>query len=202
MRSSVRLGRQSVELLAKAREGNDRDGAAELCLAEDEREHRDEDVLLGQDEKPRHFGRPALQGIVEYERGAVLTARLVPGVVDVGPGASLTIATPSSSVRHDSATSAASPSTTPAVAIAIRVIACSVPHLVRPGTRGRLERERHPGRRPVTGSAVDLDLAAVGLDDSVDHREAEPDALALLLRGEERVEDLRRGPAGCRLPCP
>ena len=44
-------------------------------------------------------------------------------------------------------------------------------------------------RVPLPGDALDLDVAAVRLDDAVDDGEAEADPLALVLRREERVED-------------
>jgi len=47
--------------------------------------------------------------------------------------------------------------------------------------------QENPERRAATRRGLDLDLAVVHLDDTVDHRQ--PDTCPLLLRGEVQVED-------------
>src|SRR5215211_8754607 len=59
---------------------------------------------------------------------------------------------------------------------------------------GRLDlqdrpREEDPERRPATGLARELDVAARLLDDAIDRREPEPGPPPLLLGREERLED-------------
>ena len=55
---------------------------------------------------------------------------------------------------------------------------------------------------PSAELAVEEDVAAGLLDDAVDRRQAEPGALADLLGGEERLEDLVHAPpAACRCRC-
>ena len=55
---------------------------------------------------------------------------------------------------------------------------------------------------PCADLGLDLDRAAVALDDAVDDRQAEAGALADVLGGEERVEDARQHlGAGCRGRC-
>src|SRR5215470_11715244 len=54
----------------------------------------------------------------------------------------------------------------------------------------RDERPDHRHRGAAPDGAVELDLAAVAADDLRGDGEAEPGALAALLGGEERIEDL------------
>ena len=58
------------------------------------------------------------------------------------------------------------------------------------GVVGEVARQQDAERRALAGLAVAEHVAAGLLDDAVDHRQAEAGALADLLGGEERLEDL------------
>src|SRR5688572_10000765 len=58
---------------------------------------------------------------------------------------------------------------------------------LRVGLKGQEDAED----RALPGRALDVDRAAMGLDDVLDDRQAEARSLAVLLGGEERLEDAR-----------
>ena len=80
------VGGQAVGLGAQAVGGDDRGAAAELGLAEDEGQNRDEEIDGGDPDHPRRAGPGAGQELREQAGRVVLPARGVVGGLGVEPG--------------------------------------------------------------------------------------------------------------------
>ena len=174
---------------------------AELRLAVHEGQDRDEQVHVGDRRAPcaACAGRPRRSHLQDPRRRVLLA----PGVERVGRAGrgrarrgrctrnTCSACRRSVPSRSSSAAAAADP---PQIDVHVR----SAPPTSAPasptGRRRRApatgDRQPHDHRRALADLALDVERAAVPLDDAVDHRQAE--AGALLLRREERVEDLRQ----------
>ena len=194
LQKNLAVGREPIKLLPQARQGNHAHAAAQLRLSEDEGQHRDEQIAL------RH--RQQLAGVRRDSAGAASRA----------PGWSRTAGAPRRTRNPrcrvpfrapDRPNSAATRAGHRRERLALHLFGrahVQILHSLRASTASggsvraarRLQRQRHGKRRAFAHRALDLDIAAVGLDDSVRHRQAQPDAFALGLGGEERIEDFRQ----------
>ncbi len=187
-RSTSSCGPSSSDVLRRgARSRPPRRPAAELRLAEHVGEDRDEEVAVGDRRAPSRPG-PGLEEPLEDGAGGVLLPPRVEGVARAGRRRP--------TARTGRPNARARWRRTCAIELRIRPPPhrstrrrsdpCKHAHFAASAFLGGSRMHRPASPSPT--SVLELDLAAVPLDDAVDDRQ--PEAGALLLRGEERVEDL------------